>query len=82
MCAGQKFRFINISKYYVWGGFINIFIKYFKEPGCRDTQDVPLDRLVELAEVDAHLHDLGALEIRYIQRWVVILIARHPFGKF
>ena len=74
MCAGQKFRFINISKYYVWGGF--------KEPGCRDTQDVPLDRLVELAEVDAHLHDLGALEIRYIQPWVVILIARHPFGKF
>ena len=73
MCAGQKFRFINISKYYVWEGF--------KEPGCRNTQDVPLDRLVELAEVDAHLHDLGALEIRYIQRWVVILIAKHPFSK-
>ena len=35
-----------------------------KKPSSRDPQDVPLDRLVELAEVDAHLHDLGALEIR------------------
>ena len=55
MCPAKN-KIINNSKYYVWGGF--------KEPGCRDTQDVPLDRLVELAEVDAHLHDLGALEIR------------------
>ena len=32
-----------------------------KKPSSRDPQDVPLDRLVELAEVDPHLDDLGAL---------------------
>ena len=39
-----------------------IIISPDKEPGCRNAKDIPLYRLVKLAQIDSHLNDVGSLK--------------------